>query len=72
VLVDDARVSQRSAREAFRRAVVAHRRAIATHERAALLHDRYGRSELAAQQRTGATLERERLAAAELLHPEWL
>ena len=64
-------VSERSAQQAHQRAVEAHRRAIATHERAAILHDRYGTPDQAARERAGAALERQRLAAAERLHPEW-
>ena len=64
-------MTEESARLAYLRALDAHRRAIATHEAAASVQDRAGHHEAAAKERAGAVAERERLAVATRLHPEW-
>jgi hypothetical protein len=69
--LDDRRVVEDSLQLAYRRALVAHRRAVAVHEAAADFYDRAGRPDLARVESARADLERERLRAAELLHPEW-
>jgi hypothetical protein len=65
-------VSEESVKAAYLRVLEAHRRAIARHEAAAELQERAARPDAAEMQRRGAAPERERLAAAELRHPEWL
>ena len=61
-----------AAQAAYRRALDAQRRAIGAHDTAADLQQRLGRLEVAARERAAAEREREKLAEAELRHPEWV
>jgi hypothetical protein len=59
-------------RLAYLSALAAHRRAIVIHQHAASVHERWRQDARASIERAKATRERERLAAAESLHPEWI